>query len=446
MGCSESTVEVEFNDLDHRYIRNSTRAVVRENHEVMTALPFVYGVRARQSPSLEKQAVVRKVLRDSISVRSFAGAPVDATGKSVTLLFEECVKKSKIKASQNLDQYLAKDQLSHLKTPKERSRACQESLDAPIRQSLNHVFRHVMLDERDHYEIVPEDEEYSFQEDQKQRDVRLEEDGENGGGHQERGAAPSDDSAPKEKTDATDDTPPPVTAQETVVFDGRQESKQEEGQPATPKSRASPQRQGDAAAEGNQKHPPRNSPRRTPSPQRKNSAGGGESPRKSPSRAGAAAAKKKPVETPPPEKKEEEEPVGEEPASPLQRCTTMGPPDNQQSEGQGEPQEEKEVEQTKAGDEELSALPRGDEDENGATKNEEPAATTNNEGAEKEATGENTGPPYTLPEGDWVDSGDEFFWSDAEQIYYHTGSGMFFDPESNQWYDPESGEWFEEEA
>ena len=38
-----------------------------------------------------------------------------------------------------------------------------------------------------------------------------------------------------------------------------------------------------------------------------------------------------------------------------------------------------------------------------------------------------------------------FFWSEEEQLYFHTGSGHYYDAVSEQYYNPETKEWYTEE-
>lgn len=53
---------------------------------------------------------------------------------------------------------------------------------------------------------------------------------------------------------------------------------------------------------------------------------------------------------------------------------------------------------------------------------------------------------YPLPEGDWVKSTPDFYWSEEQQLFYFPAAGHFTDPTSGQWYIPDTGEWIDAEA
>lgn len=55
--------------------------------------------------------------------------------------------------------------------------------------------------------------------------------------------------------------------------------------------------------------------------------------------------------------------------------------------------------------------------------------------------------PLVLPKGDWVKAdGTPYYYSQAENLYFHPPSGQFYDPSNEMWYDPEKDEWYSEET
>nr|CCC94208.1 conserved hypothetical protein [Trypanosoma congolense IL3000] len=54
--------------------------------------------------------------------------------------------------------------------------------------------------------------------------------------------------------------------------------------------------------------------------------------------------------------------------------------------------------------------------------------------------------PLVLPKGEWVlTEGTPFYYSDAENLYFHPPSCQFYDPTNEMWYDPEHDEWYRDE-
>lgn len=51
-----------------------------------------------------------------------------------------------------------------------------------------------------------------------------------------------------------------------------------------------------------------------------------------------------------------------------------------------------------------------------------------------------------LPVGEWVRAkGTPYYYSQAENLYYHPNSCQFYDPTNEMWYDPEKKEWYRDD-
>ncbi|RHW68894.1 hypothetical protein DPX39_100123000 [Trypanosoma brucei equiperdum] len=56
------------------------------------------------------------------------------------------------------------------------------------------------------------------------------------------------------------------------------------------------------------------------------------------------------------------------------------------------------------------------------------------------------GNALVLPKGEWVRTeGTPFYYSDAENLYFHPPSCQFYDPTNEMWYDPEQDEWYRDD-
>ncbi|KAG8340281.1 hypothetical protein ERJ75_001441900 [Trypanosoma vivax] len=79
-----------------------------------------------------------------------------------------------------------------------------------------------------------------------------------------------------------------------------------------------------------------------------------------------------------------------------------------------------------------------------------PASPSNNQRREQEEEHQHEvdekGNVVVLPKGEWIrTAGTPFYYSEAENLYFHPPSCQFYDPTNEMWYDPEKDEWYQDE-
>ena len=406
MGCSGSTVEWELTQHDIRAIKRVSKKMVHECDELMLALPFVFATRSQQYASLEPRTVARRVVHDEISVRSFAKAPEGATSRSIVMVLVELQSKARDAAADLLDPSISQNQLRSVGNREERLKQIKKTIVDCTRDAIDTAAMNICLgiDEE-----IPDDDVASHEPVAQDRGV-----------HEE------------------DQATAPVDGTHDSGNNGSAEGQKSElhDQPPSNEQRQQEQQQKPAVS------PRHDRPRPTTSP------------RQSPGRRGPSTSPRKNNNVSPQRRQPNDDPPPPEDRPPMHRSDTMAPRRSPQTRADGREsparQRQTEQEQKQVDNNSAAAGPKQSQAE---TNNGQTAAIAQNAEASNNATAAEEEPAAAaadtaeddLPEGQWdpCDEEGEYYWSDAEQLYYHKPSGCFYDGDTGMWYDPESGEWFE---
>lgn len=144
MGCTSSTESIELDAEDISTVKRTAHVVVEESKDLLFALAFVWEVRQRQL-GLESESLVRRVLRDEISIRTFADAPQSAPSRSVSMLVAEASTVTRNRAVSEIGPIAATRQLRGVSDAEERLRILRKAVEPVAREEVVQECRTYLL-------------------------------------------------------------------------------------------------------------------------------------------------------------------------------------------------------------------------------------------------------------------------------------------------------------